>query len=167
MRLTVVLAVLMLTSAKVVSDDKAYILIDAVRTPSTFQQPTWIGLHKHGSGRRVIHVPVGKGIAAVEPGRYKIAHIDFQKSSRSGAGTIDIPASESKSFDVSVDAILFVGLLEIDQKGTKDEVRLASSGSQDMLRAACQSEPEVFKRLPVLIVTKEKTTNLVRLSCDT
>ena len=168
MRLTVVLAILLLTSAEVLSDDKAYIIIDAVRFPANSQQPTWIGLHRLGSGRRVIHVPVGRGIATVEPGRYEIAHIDFQQSSSSGAGTIGISASERKSFDVTLDEILFVGLLEIDRKGVWGyQVRLTVTESQEILRSACHSEPEVMKRLPVRLVTKEKTAKLVRLSCET
>jgi hypothetical protein len=162
--------VLTLLSVASRSEDFGYVIIDAVKYPTKDRQPTWIAILRSRPSFQFVHVPVGKGIVRLEPGRHKIEHIDFGKSIGFGDATIHL-ATSRYAFDVAVDSIQFFGLAEIRDSGFNGDLsnkyRLAISSSLDVLRRACATDPLVMSKLPVRFATVDEQGKLIHVQCET
>jgi hypothetical protein len=169
MRRALLVTIVTLASAASRSEEFGYLLIDAVKYPTTEHQPTWIALRRHKPSYKFVHVPTGKGIVKLEPGRYSIEHIDFGNTIHSSHDTI-LLTSSSKSFDVAVESIQFFGLLEIrrsdNYRDHSTKYRFDVSASSDALSRACANEPLVMSRLPVRFPTADKKFKFVQVSCN-
>ena len=169
MHSTSAVAILLVLSTTVLGDTPAYILIDAEKIPLSAHQPTWIALTELDSGHKLIHVPAGRGIAALKPGRYRIAHIDFQQSQNSGIGTLSIPGSTIGVFEVTQDSVLYIGLLRIKRGGCcwwNDPSSINLVSSMDIVKRACKSEPEVMARSLVKVITKDREVQYLKARCE-
>jgi hypothetical protein len=164
---TILLIGLMLAH-ECMSADEAYVLVDALVVPSEATQPKWLALK--GSSK-FTHVPVGESIVAVEPGKYRLVHIDFQENTRSGLGTVSAPSGgETIRFEAVPNSITYVGIIELKQKSwdsntKRYELNLRSTG--EIFEWACHNNPEVFSRFPVRVAGEKNLVKEVRIRCET
>ena len=132
-----------------------HLIIDAVKYPSTAKQPTWIALTQLEPPYEFIHVPVGKGIVTLDPGRYRISHIDFDADPLTrNPGSLRFHGAASERFDVPVDAIQYIGLIKIHPIGSDDNPASGyrvdvSTEPSTVLERACATQPKVMSRLPI------------------
>jgi hypothetical protein len=144
---------------------EAYVIIDAISLPESSKQPTWLAVKR---GNRLVHLPTKQSIVKVNPGKYRLYHFDFNKPRSNGAGTIFSTDFGGYEFEALPDSIVYVGLfvLEDDQSNPKEsKVRVANS--QLLLEWACDTNPEIFKRMPVKFLGAENDGKEVRINCDT
>jgi hypothetical protein len=168
----VALIVLFLLCRNAASDDAGYALIDAVRIASGYTQPKWIALVDVNS-ERVVHVPTEKGIVKLPAGVYQILHVDFGVTVEQEYPNRQKPNDEGKSFVVASEEVVYVGLIELRQRGDifmtggyeLFVMKVVASGA--LVGWACSSEPEVMKRLPIRVEDKDTGTKLIRVRCET
>jgi hypothetical protein len=163
---SLVLLALLFSSFRALSGD-AYIIADVLKYPLESKQPTWLALM---SGDRLIHIPVGKTIVAVQPGHYRIHHIDSQEDWKSGVGAT-IVKNMYESYDVVDDYITYIGMVQMhpkSYKGRPTEKHMVVFGERDMtLKWACASEPELLARLSVRFKNEDGSYKIVRVRCET
>lgn len=148
---------------------EAYLIIDAVRLPSTKNQLTWIALKKKGQARYV-HLRAGESIVSVEPGIYSLKHIDFQKNQRSGIGTLIFDRQNEMKFEAVPDSITYVGLIHIKfygwRKGEKKydaQIRQADK----IFEWACYKRPDLFEQKAVRFPAEDGSIKQLRIRCKT
>ena len=158
--------ILMLNSGFAFANE-SYVLIDAMHLSETSSQPTWLAFIKKGAG--FVHIPTQKSIVAIEPGIYKLHHIDYQESASSGLGTIHYEELERITFQAKEKTITFVGIIEIKRIGgfKRKNYRTDVVPSELLVEWACSEKPEVFANLPVSFNGKEKGSKNVRVKCET
>lgn len=147
------------------AESETYVLLDAIKLPSDSEQPRWIALRGSGGGKST-HIAVGESITSINPGHYRIHHLDVQKSSHSGTGTMYVEDSHKLAIDVIPDVINFVGIVQITRRGTrKHNIQIVASNK--LLPWACERDPEVFKRLPVAMIGSDGVAKIVKVKCET
>ena len=109
-------------------------------------QPHWILIHKVGSIRDT-HYPASGPILRVRAGTHRIYHIDFSRDRTSSLGTFHF----SDPFELNVEAgkIYIFGTLELSND-TRRAMDFSIDIDFDLLRAACEAEPDILESLPVV-----------------
>ncbi len=147
--------------------ENGYVIIDAVASPASAKQPTWIGLSARRG--RSKHVPVGAGIVEMTPGTYGIDHIDYTKSPRGRDGTITRRGPIGYEFVVESSAITLVGVVRItqsnDARKSKYNLR-ADVHSMPLLERACQAKPEVLEKLLVNYQLADGSYKRIKVKCS-
>ena len=163
MRAIILLVSLLIYTGTVAGE--AYLLIDAISLPESSKQPTWLGVRK---GSRMHHFPTRQSIIHVAPGRYRLHHIDFDRSKRIGSDTIFTSDPEEFVFKALQDSIIYVGLVQVEQdrlKSRKNKVKIETT--KLLFEWACDKNPKVFKRLPVKFLGDENAGKEIRINCET
>lgn len=166
-RTTLFVTLILITNFSLASE--AYLIIDAVRLPSTKNQPTWIALKKKGQFRYV-HLRTGESIVSVEPGIYSLKHIDFQKNQRSGIGTLIFDRENEIRFEAVPDSITYVGLIHIKYYGWrrgKKKYDAKIRQADKIFEWACYNRPGLFEQKAVRFPDKDGSIKQIRVRCKT
>ena len=145
--ITVCLA--LLSTAGTYGED-AYVMLNVVLHPLEKKQPTWIGLNRTSKAIGV-HVSAQKAIQSVEPGTYRIVHVDFSKHERSGINTSYLKGAKDYQakdweFKFAPNTITFVGMLTL-RETSNVATRVELIPDTKMLKQACESNPDLFARV--------------------
>ena len=165
MRAKVLLLSLLIYSGTV--GGEAYLLIDAISIPESSKQPTWLGFRK---GSQMRHIATKQNIVSVEPGIYRLHHIDYDKSKQSCFDFLNLINSDEIVVKAIDNTIVYVGLVQIKISHSRLTIK---QGSVEVINTkllfdwACDKNPEVFKRLPVKFMGEENAGKEIRIKCET
>ena len=158
-------AFLFFLTVRITFAGETYVLIDAVKIPSSSDQPTWIGIRGF-KPFKYIHVPVGETVVPMEPGKYRIEHFHLQKHYHNGVGMMHISQAHSVEFEVVENAINFVGIIKIERQGASRLI-VNVVRSNKLIAWGCHKNPEIFKDLPLLMVTESGEKQSINVNCET
>ena len=163
----IVLFLMLILSSIDAHGDEAYLIIDSVLMPQTSKQPTWIALKK---GLKVFHIPVGEVIVSVDPGKYSLEHIDFQKHKASGFGTINVVDRRKIQFEAINNSITYVGLIELEPDGwdrsLEKQYKINLQATVKLLEWACNNKPDLLTRLPVRFRQNNDSVKEILVRCE-
>jgi len=151
--------------------DEAYVLIDAVVLDAEAKQPTWIGLRGKW---KMIHVPAGKSVVEIKPGKYRLAHIDFHKNKNGTSGSLYFPKGlASLKFHAAPNTITYFGVVDIDRSAESSGnkigigIRMGKRRNKKIFEWVCDTRPELFSRFPVRLFDINGAVQEVRIRCET
>lgn len=138
-----------------VEPDMAYLIITSSAINKE-RQPSWICLIRRG---RCKHVAANTGLVAIEPGKYRLHHIDF--------GRVELLELGSQAFDTPMKFkfkpgnIYFIGDIQFKNKEfQRDDIEL--NQDPDLVTKACAISPDIFENYPVNNMSGSKK---IRFSC--
>jgi hypothetical protein len=156
MRLISLLFFLVFSSTLSAEPGMAYLIIKATVTNEE-KQPSLICLVRLGKCK---HISAKEGLVTIQPGKYKLHHIDFGESKHSGKGTqiFDRPLG----FKFESGNIYLVGDIQLRKKKSK-RYDIELNQDPDLVVSACSASPGLFENYPVTNLTGSKK---LRFSCN-
>ncbi len=117
--------------------EKAYLVFDIVVTDKD-KQPTWLAVNRE---RRSDHIPIGRSIVELNPGRYHFKHVDFGRDHRFSRGSF--PFESGFELVLQASTIMLFGRLEVSESG------ITLGDSTSLLKESCGIAPLVFASFPM------------------
>ena len=144
--------------------DNAYLIVDSVVTDQNMKQPTWIALE---SKLGCFHVDARKKLVKIIPGRYRLAHIDFQDSVHKGDGTV-FPGKISREYiKIHKNTINYLGSIRLKPKGKGGrKYGYEVDFSRNLLEVSCNVNPDIFISLPVFFVFNDDGRKEYTIKCS-
>lgn len=143
---------------KMPEEDYSYLVIEAVVTQETAPQPTWVVLANLETSQ-LIRVRANESIVAIEPGRYRIAHIDLYKVYR----PVIVRKQTSPRLELLPGVIYYVGQAQLNpEKGYE----LTIVPDPSVIKRACERAPEVFSRFALRSVFDPTPDKEIHSACD-
>lgn len=133
----------------------SYIILKA-RVIDEGKAPTWLCLNRRSV---CIHVAANEKIVTIKPGKYKLDHVDFNKSKHFGEGTRFF--SKPMKFNFEAETIYFIGELELKLNKRK-RYKVNIKRDPALLLEACKASPELFEKY---VVTGAAGITKHKLSC--
>ena len=141
--------------------EETYILFDVKVEDHRKDDPVWLGV---AVGSTLQHWRIEKHIFKVEPGKYRVDHIDFHESFKFGHGTLVVTKREEVEFEVRAGFINFLGTLNVKKK--RGRMQLTYSAERSLVDLACQVSPEVFSEMEVIVALLPERQITHRVKCD-
>lgn len=138
---------------------KAYLIVNLNVYPPDRRQPTWISIYGVHKGA---HLSTSKYIFELEPGTYRVTHMDFLENPE--RGTFTVYFRETPEIELEAGVIHYYGRMEIESNLRRRLIRTIDD--RDIFRRACEQAPSIFEQFDVVPIGPLARHDLALAACD-
>lgn len=149
------------------SKGDSFLIVDA-KSLDRPSPPRRVAVQK---GPRIVHIPTGGGVAAIEPGLWELAHFDymeladFKDINSPQIPILSISVDERLELELEAGKIYYFGMLKLSE-GKNGLGSFEISGDLELLRQACETRPELFEKYPLVLMFPKSEKEVLKVDCD-